>query len=191
MKSPRVSLAALMGAQAQVTFNDNAAKLMLIALAQFPGVLGDTDVDLVRSILAALLVAPFVLFSPLAGWLNDRFSKSRVLNYSLGLQCVAMGLLLAALWSRSLWGAIGCFFLLALQATVFAPAKRAVLREMVGPRELSRYVGLMEMLSVSMILVGGFAGSEDSRPLAERAGGAPRAVARGPPFAPAAAAARG
>jgi hypothetical protein len=31
MKSPRVSLAALMGAQAQVTFNDNAAKLMLIA----------------------------------------------------------------------------------------------------------------------------------------------------------------
>ena len=158
MKSPRVSLAALMGAQAQVTFNDNAAKLMLIALAQFPGVLGDTDVDLVRSILAALLVAPFVLFSPLAGWLNDRFSKSRVLNYSLGLQCAAMGLLLAALWSRSLWGAIGCFLLLALQATVFAPAKRAVLREMVGPRELSRYVGLMEMLSVSMILVGGFAG---------------------------------
>ena len=158
MKSPRVSLAALLGAQAQVTFNDNAAKLMLIALAQFPGVLGSTDVDLVRSILATLLIAPFVLFSPLAGWLNDRFAKSRVLNFSLGLQCGAMLLLVAALWTRSLWGAIGCFLLLALQATVFAPAKRAILREMVGPQELSRCVGLMEMLSVSMILVGGFAG---------------------------------
>ncbi len=158
MKSSRVSLTALMGAQAQVTFNDNAAKLMLIALAQFPGVLGDTDVDLVRSILAALLVAPFVLFSPLAGWINDRFAKSRVLNVSLGMQFSVMVLLIGALWARSLLGAVICFMLLALQATVFAPAKRGILRELVGPTELSRYVGIMEMLSVSMILTGGFAG---------------------------------
>jgi acyl-[acyl-carrier-protein]-phospholipid O-acyltransferase/long-chain-fatty-acid--[acyl-carrier-protein] ligase len=149
-----------MGAQAQVTFNDNAAKLMLIALAQFPGVLGDTDVDLVRSILAGLLVVPFVLFSPLAGWINDRFAKSRVLNVTLGMQFVVMTLLVGALWLRSLWGAVICFVLLALQATVFAPAKRGILRELVGPAELSRYVGLMEMLSVSMILVGGFAGGQ-------------------------------
>ena len=160
MKSPRVSLTALMGAQAQVTFNDNAAKLMLIALAQFPGVLGDTDVDLVRSLLAALLVAPFVLFSPLAGWINDRFSKSRVLNVALGMQFAVMVLLIGALWARSLWGAVSCFLLLALQATVFAPAKRGILRELVGTTELSRYVGIMEMLSVSMILTGGFAGGQ-------------------------------
>ncbi len=149
-----------MGAQAQVTFNDNAAKLMLIALAQFPGVLGDTDVDLVRSLLAALLVAPFVLFSPLAGWINDRFSKSRVLNVALGMQFAVMVLLIGALWARSLWGAVSCFLLLALQATVFAPAKRGILRELVGTTELSRYVGIMEMLSVSMILTGGFAGGQ-------------------------------
>ena len=147
-----------MGAQAQVTFNDNAAKLMLIALAQFPGVLRGTDVDLVRSVLAALLIAPFVLFSPMAGWLNDRFAKSRVLNVALGMQFTVMVLLLGALWLHSLWGAVGCFLLLALQATVFAPAKRSILRELVGPAELSRAVGVMEMLSVSMILVGGFAG---------------------------------
>ena len=34
MKLPRASLAALLGAQAQVTFNDCAAKLMLVSLAQ-------------------------------------------------------------------------------------------------------------------------------------------------------------
>lgn len=149
-----------MGAQAQVTFNDNAAKLMLIALAQFPGVLGNTDVDLVRTILAGLLIAPFLAFSPVAGWINDRFAKSRVLNFALGLQFGAMLLLLVALWAKSLWGAVGCFVLLALQATVFAPAKRSILRELVGPEELSRNVGYMEMLSVGMILVGGFAGAQ-------------------------------
>ena len=149
-----------MGAQAQVTFNDNAAKLMLIALAQFPGVLGNTDVDLVRTILAGLLIAPFVFFAPVAGWINDRFAKSRVLNFLLGLQFTVMGLLLLALWAKSLWGSVGCFVLLALQATVFAPAKRGILRELVGPAELSRNVGFMEMLSVGMILAGGFAGGQ-------------------------------
>ncbi len=160
MKSPRVSVTALLGAQAQVTFNDNAAKLMLIALAQFPGVLKSTDVDLVRSILAGLLVAPFVLFSPLAGWINDRFAKSRVLNVTLGMQFAVMVLLVGALWARSLWGAVGCFLLLALQATAFAPAKRGILRELVGTTELSRYVGIMEMLSVGMMLAGGMAGGQ-------------------------------
>ena len=50
MNSPRVSLAALLGAQAQFTFNDNAAKLMLIALAQFPGVLAGIDDTLIRAV---------------------------------------------------------------------------------------------------------------------------------------------
>ena len=158
MKSPRVSLAALMGAQAQVTFNDNAAKLMLVALAQFPGVLGDIDINVVRSLLGALLVAPFVAFSPLAGWMNDRFAKSRVLNLSLAMQFFVMLGLIVALWQKSLWGAVVCFFLLAVQATVFSPAKRGILREMVGSEHLSHWVGIMEMLSVSAILAGGFGG---------------------------------
>ena len=37
-KTPSRSLASLLIAQAQVVFNDNAAKIMLIALVQFPGV---------------------------------------------------------------------------------------------------------------------------------------------------------
>ncbi len=160
MKSPRVSLAALMVAQAQVVFNDNAAKLMLIALAQFPGVLPDTDANLIRGLLGALLIAPFILFSPLAGWVVDRFPKSTVLNVSLGAQACIMVLLVAALWLQSLWGAVAGFVLLALQATVFAPAKRGVLRELVDAAGLSRAVGIMEMMSVTAILAGIFAGGK-------------------------------
>lgn len=158
MKSSRISLAALMGAQAQVTFNDNAAKLMLIALAQFPGVLPGWDGNLVRSLLGALLVAPFVMFSPLAGWINDRFAKSAVLNRALGLQFFVMLGLIVSLWFHLLAGAVICFFLLAVQATIFSPAKRGILREIVGPEALSRAVGVMEMLSVGTILAGGFGG---------------------------------
>jgi acyl-[acyl-carrier-protein]-phospholipid O-acyltransferase/long-chain-fatty-acid--[acyl-carrier-protein] ligase len=158
MKSPRLSLAALMGAQAQVTFNDNAAKLMLIALAQFPGVLGHSDPNLIRSLLSALLVVPFIVFSPLAGWVVDRFPKSTVLNVALAAQAVVMLLLTAALWFHSLWGGVAGFVLLSLQATVFSPAKRGILRELVTAENLSRAVGVMEMLSVTFILVGIFGG---------------------------------
>ncbi|HEY4302589.1 MAG TPA: MFS transporter [Candidatus Didemnitutus sp.] len=158
MKSSRLPLAALMAAQAQVTFNDNAAKLMLIALVQYPGVWGGTDPNLLRSLLSAALVAPFILFAPLAGWVVDRFPKSRVLNLSLGAQAVIMALLVAALAMHWMPGALICFGLLSLQAAVFAPAKRGILRELVGADVLSRAVGVMEMLSVTAILLGIFAG---------------------------------
>ena len=154
MKSPRVSLAALLGAQAQVTFNDNAARIMLLALAQYPGVLGDTDPNLVRGLLSALLVAPFVAFSSVAGWVVDRFPKSRVLGISLAAQVVIMVVVTAALWRHAFGWAVAGLVLLAVQATVFAPAKRGILREMVDAAGLSRSVGLMEMLGVGFILVG-------------------------------------
>jgi len=159
MKSSPLSLPALMVAQAQVVFNDNAAKFMLIALAQFPGVLAaGTDVEAVRSWLGAILVAPFVLFAPVSGWASDRFTKWGVLNFALGLQVAVMLLLVWALWMQSLLWAGVCFFLLAVQTTIFAPAKRGILLEIVGEQKLSRAVGIMEMLSVTAILVGGYAG---------------------------------
>jgi len=158
MKSTRLSLPALMGAQAQVTFNDNAAKLMLIALAQFPGVLDQSDPNRIRALLSGLLVVPFILFSPLAGWVVDRFPKSLVLNAALAAQAVVMLLVTAALWFHSLPGAVAGFVLLSLQAAVFAPAKRGILRELVTAEGLSRAVGVMEMLSVTFILVGLFGG---------------------------------
>ncbi len=141
-----------------MTFNSSAANLALFALVQFNGILPGRDTDAIKGILSALLAAPLVVFAPGAGWLNDRFAKSRVLNVSLGAQFAVMIILAAALWLHLLWGAIACLFLLALQTAVFAPAKRAILLEIVGPQKLSRAVGLTEMLSVTAILLGGFGG---------------------------------
>ena len=140
-KTPSRSLASLLIAQAQVVFNDNATKIMLIALVQFPGILKGIDADVVKGVVAALLVAPLVAFAPLAGWVNDRFPKSRVLNIALGAQFFIILLLVGALWLHLLWGAVVCLLLLALQVTVFAPAKRAILLELVEPQTLERSAG--------------------------------------------------
>ena len=153
------SLASLLVAQALVTFICSAANLALIALVQFRDVLPDPDKDGIKALLGILLVAPLVLFAPLAGWVNDRFSKSAVLSVAMAVQCLTLALLALVLQRHLMWAAIGCVFIMSLQTAVFAPAKRAILIELVAPERLSRAVGLMEMLSVTAILLGGFGGA--------------------------------
>jgi acyl-[acyl-carrier-protein]-phospholipid O-acyltransferase/long-chain-fatty-acid--[acyl-carrier-protein] ligase len=147
-----------MGAQAQVTFNDCAAKLMLISLVQQLAQRAGWDAKLLVIIIGALLVAPYVLFGPVCGWLSDRFSKRTVFNVALFSQVLVMGLLIGSIWLHSLTGALVAFFLLSLQTAVLAPAKRGIILEYAGSDRLSRWVGYMEMANIAAILVGSFAG---------------------------------
>jgi acyl-[acyl-carrier-protein]-phospholipid O-acyltransferase/long-chain-fatty-acid--[acyl-carrier-protein] ligase len=158
MKLPRASLAALLTAQTQETFNDCAAKMMLGALAQQLARAQGVDPKPILAIIAALLVLPYVAFGPICGWLSDRYPKRTVLNGTLIAQIGVMLLLVAALWLKSFDGAILCFFLLCAETAVLAPAKRGILLEYVGPQKLSRWVGYMEMFNITAILVGSFAG---------------------------------
>ena len=158
MKSPRASLAALLTAQAQETFNDCAAKMMLGALAQQLARASGQDPKPILALIAALLVLPYVAFGPICGWLSDRYPKRTVLNWTLIAQIGVMLLLVGAIWLKSFDGAILCFFLLSAETAVLAPAKRGILLEYVGPQRLSRWVGYMEMFNITAILVGSFAG---------------------------------
>lgn len=145
-------------AQAQVTFNDCAAKFMLIALTQQLWQARGEDPIPMNSFVAALLILPYILFGPLCGWISDRFSKRAVLNQALVLQIIVMALLYGALWFRSYWASLVCYFFLSVQTAIFAPAKRGIILEYVGVARLSRFVGYMEMFTISAILVGSFAG---------------------------------
>ena len=152
------SLASLLVAQAQVTFNSSAASLMLLALVQFPGVTAGTDEDVHKGLLVALFAAPLVLFAPLAGWVTDRFAKSRVLKFAAAAQILLLAALAAALRQQQLALAITLVVLLAMPMALFAPAKRGILLELVPSEKLSRAVGWMEMFSVSALLLGAYFG---------------------------------
>ena len=107
--------------QVQVLLNDNAAKLMLMALgvAVAPELIQnslnsvsveghhlvspnltkdvETTAKLIKTILAAIIIIPFVLFSPTAGWISDRFAKRDVIILSLWAQFGVMALIFFAL----------------------------------------------------------------------------------------------
>jgi acyl-[acyl-carrier-protein]-phospholipid O-acyltransferase/long-chain-fatty-acid--[acyl-carrier-protein] ligase len=152
----RVSLLVLMLLTGLNAFNDNLLKMLLVGLAPkvVEGSLG-RDIGLW---LGAILLLPYILFAPLSGYLSDRFSKKAVIIAMLVLQSTVLlaagGVFEAALGERGVLLALGLFFLLALQSTIFSPAKMGVLKELAGSRRLGRVSGGLQMMTMAGILGG-------------------------------------
>ncbi|PQJ29882.1 hypothetical protein BSZ32_16255 [Rubritalea profundi] len=145
----------MVGLAAQNAFNDKAAQFFLIPLAAWlviqSGAGGGGNM---KYILGALIVAPFILLSPLAGWLSDRFSKTWVLRAGMVLQLVVLVMITFSVFLQNLSIGIFGFFLLAVQSTLLSPAKKGLVKEMVGSERLGFASGVLEMASVLAICVG-------------------------------------
>ena len=125
------SLSALLIVQAQNAFNDNFVKLVLVTAAA-----GSSICDNIEFILAAMIPLPFILLAPVSGWFSDRYSKSRVIYVALILQLLIFALIATSIFFESVGFAVFGFFLLAVQSTLFSPAKQGILKEIVGSQKL-------------------------------------------------------
>lgn len=86
----------LLVAQFIGAFNDNAVKAFLPVLAAFQ--FGKESMDLVNQQVSILLILPFIVFAPWAGWVADRYPKRQVVGASLLAQFIGLG---AILWGIS------------------------------------------------------------------------------------------
>lgn len=156
------SFTALTVLQAQNAFNDNTVRFILLplgtavaaAVAASSGVEAGKVLGFYQHILAALLVLPFILFSPLCGWIADRFSRQRVIQVAMALQIVVFSTIALAAANQRLWVATFGFFLLALQSTLLSPAKGGIIKELVGSARLNFANGWVEMTVILGILGG-------------------------------------
>jgi len=161
----------LVAVQIQVLLNDNAAKLMLITLgaAVAPELLppklfldhpeyAEMGAKQIKTILAAIIILPFILFAPTAGWVSDRFSKRNVIVNSLWAQFGIMAMIGTALWFHNLWLSVFGLFLLGVQCAFFSPAKQGIIKEIVTATKISSAVGVVEVTAIASMLVGGLAG---------------------------------
>mgnify|MGYP000045610998 CR=1 FL=1 len=105
-------------------------------------------------LVGALFILPFILFSPFAGYLADRFPKSLLLQATK----VAELLILAAgsyfLVHEQQLGLLLCLFLLGCHSALFSPAKYGLLPELLPEEELSRANGLLELWTFLPIILG-------------------------------------
>ncbi len=147
----------LLFAQSQVAFNDNCTKFVLIGLVQM--LLAQEQASLAVSLIALLLVAPFLLFAPLSGWLSDRYPKRQVFLGSLWLQLGVMLAIMAAVYFHAIFLAVAGFFFLGAQSALMGPARRGMVKDLAGD-SVGEVVGWMEMLCIVAILAGTFAGGQ-------------------------------
>src|SRR6185369_16431766 len=138
-------------------FNDNLFKIVVSMLAVHTAVAAHAGREL--SIVSAVFILPFLLFSGYAGQLADVYSKRTVLVVSKSVEIVAATLGLVAFLLGHLQLTYVVLFLIALQATFFSPAKYGILPEMIPNRELSRANGVLEMSTLVAIVAGTAIGS--------------------------------
>src|SRR6266852_823497 len=133
-------------------FNDNIFKIVVSMLAVHKVAAAHAGREL--SIVSAVFILPFLLFSGYAGQLADVYSKRTVLVVSKSLEIVAATLGLVAFLFGHLQLTYAVLFLIALQATFFSPAKYGILPEMLPDRDLSRANGVLEMSTFTVIGLG-------------------------------------
>ncbi|HVO32917.1 MAG TPA: MFS transporter, partial [Elusimicrobiota bacterium] len=149
---------ALMVTQFFGAFNDNVLKV-LVQLLIVEWVIDPKVRSLLVDLCLAVFVAPFIIFSMLAGRVSDRTGKSRVIVGVQIWQLVVIAVAVASLFAHHIAAMIGSLFLLSMQAAFFSPAKYGVLPELMEEGELSNANGLLNMGTFLAILIGTVVGS--------------------------------
>ncbi len=133
--------------QSMNSLNEKGVQFLLIAL-------GIWMAKTLQYPLSVLIVLPFVLFSPLAGWLSDRYCKTRLLQSMVALQVVVLAGMTAGLFLHNLWLAMGSFTLFCVQAMFFSPAKKGLVKDIVGTENIGFASGILEISSMMALLAG-------------------------------------
>jgi MFS family permease len=132
-------------------FNDNVFKqlvlLLCIDVAQ-----GDPSRDK-QWLAQVLFAAPFVLFSGFAGFLSDRYSKTRIVVLckfaEIGIALAGM----AAFGIGSLLAPLAVVFLMGTHSAFFGPPKYGILPELFRERDLPNVNGVILMTTFLAVIL--------------------------------------
>ncbi len=135
-------------------FNDNFYKMIVQVTATAVG----SGSGKYLSLANAVFVIPFLIFAGPAGQIADRFSKTRVLQFTKLFEIPVMIFGIFALLNHSIDMLLVVLFCLATQANFFSPAKYGILPEITGEEQLARANGLIELSTFAAIVLGMGAG---------------------------------
>jgi acyl-[acyl-carrier-protein]-phospholipid O-acyltransferase/long-chain-fatty-acid--[acyl-carrier-protein] ligase len=161
VSSPRPASPARFGAYLSIqffsAFNDNVHFFAVALYLTYTASATPAEAGRWQAIAGAAFVLPFILLSPLAGTLADRYDKRSVLIFSKWTEVAAM---MVSLVSTCLpaplryQGLILGIFLMEARSTFFSPAKYGILPEIVPEDRLVRANGILQMLTMVAIVSG-------------------------------------
>jgi len=113
-----------------------------------------SELIILTAIVNALILIPFVvLFSP-AGYLSDRYKKSRIIEISSKLAIVVTSLIVLSYYMGWFWVAFGLTLVLSAQSAIYSPAKYGLIKEMCGNENLALANGVVQAITIVSILLG-------------------------------------
>jgi 1-acyl-sn-glycerol-3-phosphate acyltransferase len=139
--------------------NDNLFKFSFTLLASYHAAeWGGANASTVGFVIAALFIAPYLLFSATSGQLADKFDKARVMRFVKTLEIGIMAVAAAGFLTHAAALLYLGVFLMGLHSTLFGPVKYAYLPQHLRDDELTGGNGMVEMGTFVAILLGTVAG---------------------------------
>lgn len=140
--------------------NVNAFKTAFITLLTFrAGTMTTLDPRMLATMLPAVFVLPFFLFSATCGQLADRHDRARLALFSKRFEFTIALIAGAGFLLSNFWLLVAALFLSGAQTTQFAPVKYAYLPQHLEEHELTGGNGLVEASTFVCILAGQIAGA--------------------------------
>ena len=145
--------------QFQESFSDNAYRWIVISFVATRALEAAANREYLNALAGILFAAPFVLFSPLGGYLADRFSKRSVILGTKFAEILVMAIALLGMTLGSLPVMLLALFLRGIQSSCYSPSKFGLLPEILPERLLSWGNGVLELGSFVAIISGTVAGT--------------------------------
>ena len=163
---------ALLITQFTVAFNDNVFRWLLIFIG-IAYVETTAEADIIRQLGAVFLIVPFLLWTSIAGFVTDRFSRRTSVIWCKAIELVLLAIAIGVIclgppvtddggtgMPLKIYLLLGLLFLLGSQSTFFSPSKYSLIPDLVPANSISAANGIVAMLTmlavVSGMVVGGF-----------------------------------
>lgn len=132
--------------------NDNLFKLLMVyALIAWKGEAASANILASVGLVFAL---PYLLIVPIAGSFADKFSKREIIVRLKALEIGIMGFGVLGLSLQSPFMLYMTMFLMSSQSAFFGPCKYGIIPEQVGPEQLSRANGSIQLFTFLAIISG-------------------------------------
>lgn len=134
-------------------FNDNLFRT-IVSLLVLSSFVNKADGSLYLSLTAGLFATPYILFSGLAGYMADLYSKMNIIRLLKVFELFVMIFAFVAFIYESTLGLLVSVFLMGLQSALYSPSKYGMLPELLGEDELSKGNGYIEFITFFAIICG-------------------------------------
>ncbi len=137
-------------------FNDNVFKNALVFLITYKIAIdqGWDNVEVIVPLAGGIFIAPFFLFSSLAGQLSDKLEKSRLIRIIKFVEILLMMLASYGFYTQDVTVLMVTLFLMGSQSAFFGPLKYSILPEHLKDNELIGGNALIEMGTFLSIILG-------------------------------------